>query len=107
MPDLSIEHRIVCKTTQEYRMEFPSKSDPDKVYVAEYGDYIPGLYMYNWDCDCWPFKKSKKCKHIEEAEKKQMETCDLDGYRDYLTEYPEDRKCPKCGNDLTVIKVAV
>lgn len=104
MPELSIENRIVCTTSQEFSKQFRSKSKPNKVYTASFSPTNPGPYICNWSCDCWPFKKTHTCLHVTEAQKCQ---CDLDGYRDYLTEFTEDKKCPKSQNDLTVIRVGV
>ena len=91
----------VCLSNIKDQMEFKSMSDPDKVYVAVYGDHYGARY-HDWECNCPGFKFRKTCKHVEIAESKRC-AWNEGAYMGSPEPEPDDNRCPDCGGETHVI----
>ena len=104
MPDFNIVAYYHCITAEHFHTQVTG-SKGDK-YDVEYGPTVSGPYEYDWSCTCPSFKFRGKCKHIEGAKKK---VC---GWMQFTeggepVEVNGEKRCPKCGEEVSVRNWAV
>lgn len=106
MPDFNIETYYHCNSAQC----FSTKVMGSKEYTVSFSETLRGPYQYDYSCTCDAFKfgKCKYCKHIEEV-KKSGKHC---GWMQFIhgdkpIEQDGHKFCPKCGDEVSIERVAV
>lgn len=95
MPDLTIEYFWACASFRNFRMKFPSKSNPNHKHVVHVSP--DGLA-----CTCNAYKYNKTCTHIAQV----IEHGHQCGWHEFLdggeiNVQADGRKlCPRCGGPV-------
>lgn len=101
MTDLTTHAVPVCSSNVDWSAVVPgSKED----HVVSWGFRPHGYTQYDWHCTCQAFKfgRGKLCKHIESVKATRCAwNAELEMHR------CDDGKCPKCGEAVKYIQVAV
>ena len=96
MSDLIILYTKSCLANTHWSTIVPGSSSPHVVTYHE----------GKWDCDCLGWRYRQKCKHVEAAKGKRC-TWGSDAFCGSQPEPTADDRCPKCGGQIQVLKVAV
>lgn len=103
MPDLTTETRRLCKGNVFWQKRVEgSQGDTYTVLWGPAGPDAP--FAYGWHCDCKGFQFRQQCKHVAQAE---AERCTAG--EDAFVGGPglgDVDKCPMCGGDTEIIKIA-
>lgn len=104
MHDFIIEHLSVCPTVHHFHKHVKGSTGE---YDVTYGPTPDGDYTHGWTCTC-PSARYRKgeCKHIK-AVKGERCAWNEEAFCGSGAPRPADGKCPQCGADLEVIRVAV
>lgn len=102
-----LENMVQCASWEDFREEVPG-SKPGTSYVVCHGyQPPPSRYMYGFSCTCPSFRFAKgedrTCKHIEAVKSH----CCLWHQQFSEEQYKYDGKCPKCGDGVKGVIVAV
>lgn len=107
MPDLNIECRSWCKSNEDWEKQVLGSKG--KTYTVKFGQLPSGAeYSHGFTCDCeaYKFGQGKPCKHILAVKDQKCdwnhEACMGSG-----EDRPANGKCPKCGGEISVIRIAV
>jgi hypothetical protein len=107
MPDLTIEYHYWCKSNEFWqRKVVGSKGSEYTVLYSKAPRNSKYEYDYSCNCHAFQFGKGKFCKHIHQVKSERCgwnweAACGSSAIR------PANKKCPKCGGELLVIKVGV
>jgi len=107
MPDLTIETYSWCKSNEVWERKVSGSKG--QFHTVSYGKLSnPKDCSHGYVCDCLSFKfhPHKPCKHILVV---QNERCSWNVEACWGSAEPRsaDGKCPKCGGELTGIRVGV
>jgi hypothetical protein len=108
MPDLDTTIVRICSSNDNWEIEV--KGSGGKTYRVRYDKYSHKFDKGEpeWSCSCPAYKfKKGHCKHIVQAQK---EWCGWgapwdEGGFDPVTD--DEKKCPKCGEDVEFVRWAV
>lgn len=107
MPDLTIESFAWCKSNTHWTRQVAGSKG--KVYTVVYGQLPRGSqYSHGYSCDCEAFRfgGGKPCKHIKAVEHERC-AWNADAVCGSSEPYPPNGKCPKCGGELSGVRVAI
>ena len=104
MRDFIIEYFHVCPSVHSFHKHVTGKTGE---YDVTYGPTLTGDYTHGWSCTCPQFRFRKgECKHIK-AVKGERCAWNEEAFCGSGAAKPLSGKCPNCGAELEVIKVAV
>jgi hypothetical protein len=85
-----------CQSSKEFTTKV--KGSKDNIYTVRFGYQPFGKYQYDYSCECWAFRKNKKCKHIDQV-KESGEHCNWSQFTDGGDVVKRDNEncCPNCG----------
>jgi len=110
MPDLTIECRPWCKTNEDWEKKVAGSNG--KTHTVTWQELPRGSEtVYGWTCTCDAFRfgGGKECKHIK-AVAASGERCAWNqeaAYGDGECDMPKNHKCPKCGGEMSAIRIGV
>jgi transcription initiation factor IIE alpha subunit len=91
MPDLTLITVPICSQLEPYKVNW------------SVGGYIQNLNrQYELECSCKGFQFRHSCKHVKELEETR---CTWHGA--YDEEQTEEGTCPRCGSEVTYVRMGV
>ncbi len=108
MPDLTIEYFPWCKSNEFWQRRV--QGSRGRTYTVLFSKTPRGSrceYDYSCDCDAFRFGKGKPCKHIKQVQDERCAWNEEAACGSGTRERPANGRCPKCGGELSVIKVGV
>ena len=101
---LSIESFSICPSVHHFHKSVQGSTGK---YEVVYGPTPEGDYTHGWTCSCPSFRfRGGECKHIK-ATKSERCAWNQESLCGSGAPRPADGKCPECGSELEVIRVAV
>jgi len=106
MTDFTIHVAPVCRSNIEWVRMVPSSRDPNEVYRVQWTKQYDrrARFQFAYECDCISFKvNGKECKHIKAVKDGR---CGWNREQE-PQETPPGGCCPRCGDGIEFIKVAI
>lgn len=94
-----------CSQNDNYSQKY--RGSGTNIYTVTYNEMNSGEFAANYRCTCKGYQYKGKCKHIDLAKQHRCQYGHDAIMGSPVAALQDMDKCPLCGSDTSVIKVAV